>query len=72
MNSEEIAKLEDEIDRMSHEMEGKENEWRIVDESWQKHVNALEQDIQQLTRQVTTFEKMERGLFKRNFPSTVQ
>ncbi len=52
MNTEEIAKLEDEIDRMSHEMEEKENEWRIVDESWQKHVNALEQDIQQLTRQV--------------------
>ena len=51
-SSSELEEYKAEVDRLTGEMEEKENEWKIVDESWQKHINALEQDIQHLTQQV--------------------
>ena len=48
----ELDEYKAEVERLTSEMEEKENEWKVVDESWQKHINALEQDIQHLTQQV--------------------
>ncbi len=48
----ELEEYKAEVERLTAEMEKKENEWAVVDQASQKHINALEQDIQHLTQQV--------------------